>query len=86
VATIQDGWGIQVGAFPSTATSTAAIEMARARGADFLFGAQPAITPVQHGGILYRARLMDLSPTSATAARARLTADGMDWFAVPPGS
>jgi D-alanyl-D-alanine carboxypeptidase len=86
VAATQDGWGIQVGAFPNPATSTAAIEMARARAADFLFGAQPAITPVQHVGILYRARLMGLSATSATAACARLTADGMDCFAVPPGS
>jgi hypothetical protein len=86
VAAIRDGWGIQVGAFPNPATSTAAIETARARAGNFLFGAQPAITRVEHGGILYRARLMGLSPTSATAACGRLTADGMDCFAVPPGS
>ena len=86
VAAIQGGWAIQVGAFPNPATSTAALEMARIRAADFLAGAQPAITPVQHGGILYRARLMGLSSSSATAACARLTANGIDCFAVPPGS
>ena len=87
VAAIQaGGWGIQVGAFPNPAASTAAIEMARAQVADFLFGALPTIIPVQHGGILYRARLMDLSATSATAACARLAAQGVDCFAIPPGS
>jgi D-alanyl-D-alanine carboxypeptidase len=86
VAAIQGGWAIQVGAFPNPATSTAAIEMARARAADLLFSARPAIMPIEHGGILYRARLTGLSANNATAACARLTADGVDCFAVPPGS
>jgi D-alanyl-D-alanine carboxypeptidase len=80
------GWGIQVGAFPNPATSMATIDMARAQVPDFLSGAQPTITPVQHSGILYRARLMGLSATNAAAACVQLAANGMDCFTISPGS
>jgi soluble lytic murein transglycosylase-like protein len=78
-------WGIQVGAFPDPAHSQAVIAAARARAADLLAGAQPAITPVQHAGILYRARLVGLSGATAESACSRLAGAGMDCFAVPPG-
>jgi hypothetical protein len=42
--------------------------------------------PVQRGAMLYRARLMGLSASSASAACTRLAANGVDCFTVPPGS
>jgi hypothetical protein len=80
------GWSVQVGAYPDPATSQAALAMARAHAGSLLDGTQPAITPVQHGGLLYRARFVGLSASNATATCARLTSAGMDCFAVPPGS
>lgn len=68
------------------AISRAAIELARADARDLLVSSQPAIIPVQHRAVLYRARLMGLSAASASAACARLSAAGVDCFAVPPGS
>jgi hypothetical protein len=79
-------WSIQVGAFGDPAISRAAIEQARADARDLLVGSQPAIVPVQRGGVLYRARLSGLSAASASAACARLSAAGVDCFAVAPGS
>jgi hypothetical protein len=79
-------WSIQVGAFGDPAISRAAIEQARADARDLLVGSQPAIVPVQRGAVLYRARLMGLSAASASAACARLSAAGVDCFAVAPGS
>jgi hypothetical protein len=79
------GWAIQVGAFPDPDYSRAVIARARARAADLLAGAQPAIIPVQHAGTLYRARLIGLSGSAAEAACGRLAGAGMDCFAVPPG-
>jgi hypothetical protein len=51
-----------------------------------LAGGQPAITSVQRGGTLYRARLVGLSAPGAAAACERLIGAGMDCFTVPPGS
>lgn len=79
------GWGIQVGAFEDPAISRAAIDRARADASDLLVSSQPAIIPVQRGTMLYRARLIGLSASSASAACARLAADGVDCFTVPPG-
>jgi SLT domain-containing protein len=78
-------WAIQVGAFPDPAHSQAVIAAARARAADLLASAQPAIIPVQRGATLYRARLVGLSGASAEAACGRLSGAGMACFAVPPG-
>jgi hypothetical protein len=80
------GWGIQVGAFEDPAISRAAIERARSNAGELLVSSQPALMPVQRGVVLYRARLMGLSASSASAACARLAADGVDCFTVPPGS
>jgi hypothetical protein len=80
------GWAIQVGAYPDPANSAAAIAAARARAAEFLDGARPAIIPIQRAGTLYRARLLGLSAQAAVAACARLSGQGVDCFAVPPGS
>ncbi len=79
------GWAIQVGAFPDPAHSQAMIAAARARAGDLLASAQPAVIPVQRGGVLYRARLVGLSGATAEAACGRLSGAGMDCFAVPPG-
>ena len=81
------GWGIQVGAFEDPAISRTAIEWARADVSDLLVSSQSAVVPVQQrGAVLYRARLTGLSASSASAACARLVADGVDCFTVPPGS
>ncbi len=80
------GWAIQVGAFPDPAHSQAVIAAARARAADLLTATQPAVIPVQRGGMLYRARLVGLSAANAATACARLVGAGMDCFPVPPGS
>ncbi len=85
-ATRGGNWAIQVGAYPDPAHSEAAISTARARARDLLAGTYPAVTPVQRGNILYRARLVGLSAESASAACARLSGQGMDCFTVPPGS
>jgi soluble lytic murein transglycosylase-like protein len=79
------GWGIQVGAFDNPVISRAAIERAQATASDLLASSQPAIIPVQRGAVLYRARLMGLSASAASAACGRLAADGIDCFTVPPG-
>jgi D-alanyl-D-alanine carboxypeptidase len=79
------GWAIQIGAFPDPALSQSVIARARARAADLLAGTQPAIIPVQHGGTLYRARLVGLSAASAAAACDRLAGAGMACYPVPPG-
>ena len=80
------GWAIQVGAFPDPALSQAEIARARAHAGDLLAGTQPAVIPVQHGGTLYRARLVGLSAASAAAACGRLSGAGMACYPVPPGS
>jgi hypothetical protein len=80
------GWAIQVGAFPDPAHSQAMIAAARARAADLLASAQPAVIPVQRGGTLYRARLIGLSASNAAAACGRLSGAGIACFTVPPGS
>jgi D-alanyl-D-alanine carboxypeptidase len=80
------GWAIQVGAFPDPAHSQAMIAAARARAADLLASAQPAVIPVQRGGTLYRARLVGLSASNAAAACGRLSGAGIACFTVPPGS
>ena len=80
------GWGIQVGAFEDPAISRTAIEWARADVNDLLVSSQSAVVPVQQrSAVLYRARLIGLSASSASAACARLVADGVDCFTVPPG-
>jgi hypothetical protein len=79
-------WGIQVGAYPDRSKSADAIASARARAADLLAGAQPVLTTVQRSGLLYRARLVGLSASNASAACSRLATQGMDCFTVPPGS
>jgi D-alanyl-D-alanine carboxypeptidase len=79
-------WGIQVGAYSDPTISGLAIERARASADDLLLGTRPAITPIQHGTVLYRARLMGLSPDAASAACARLSQSGIDCVTVPPGS
>jgi D-alanyl-D-alanine carboxypeptidase len=88
VATANDSaaWGIQVGAYSNATTSGLAIQRARANADDVLAGAWPTISPVQHGTTIYRARLMGLSPSAASAACARLAQSGLDCVAVPPGS
>jgi len=84
---MRDGdWGIQVGAYPDPANSDGAIRMAKARANELLATAQPTITTVWHGGILYRARLVGLSAGNAAAACARLSGQGLDCVTVPPGS
>jgi D-alanyl-D-alanine carboxypeptidase len=80
------GWGIQIGAFEDPAISWEAIERARADVSDLLVSSWPVIMPVQRGAMLYRARLMGLSASSASAACTRLAANGVDCFTVPPGS
>jgi hypothetical protein len=79
-------WGIQVGAFPDPGTSRAAVAQAQAHAAGLLAGARPAIIPVQHGGTLFRARLVGLSSGAASLACTALSRDGMACFTVPPGS
>ena len=79
------GWAIQVGAFPDPGASRAAVARAQARAAGLLAGAQPAIIPVQHGGTLFRARLVGLSGGAATLACTALARDGLACFTVPPG-
>ena len=79
-------WAIQVAAYPSPETSRTVIEAARRRAAVLLASAQPAITPVQRGGVLFRARLLGLSPEAASAACSTLERQGIDCFTVPPGS
>jgi hypothetical protein len=86
VTTQPGGWAIQVGAYPDAGKSTAAIAAARTRAGDLLARAQPAITTVQRGALLYRARLTGLSSSAAAAACARLTGQGLDCFTVPPAS
>lgn len=86
VQTTGQQWGILVGAYADPGQSVAAIELARGRAGVLLIGAQPAIAPVQRGATLYRARLMGLSPESASAACAILVADGEDCFTVRPGT
>jgi hypothetical protein len=84
---VQEGdWGIQVGAYSDSAKSSAAIDFARAHAGRLLLAAQPTITPVQAGRVLYRARLSGLSATAASAACAELRSEGLDCIAVPPGS
>ena len=77
-------WAIQVGAFPDPARSKAAVAAARSLGGALLDEAEATIMPVQHAGILYRARLVGLSATTAAAACARLSEAGMPCLAVPP--
>jgi hypothetical protein len=79
-------WGIQVGAYPNPASSQQAVASARARLGDLAGAARPAIMTVDHGGLLYRARLVGLSADRARAACGRLVAQGGDCFPVPPGS
>ena len=79
------GWGVQVGAFPDPAASQAVIEQALARSGGLLAGAQSTITPVQRDRTLYRARLVGLSATTATAACGRLVGLGVSCFTLPPG-
>ena len=79
-------WSIQVGAFPSPATSDAALSAARSRAASLLAGAQQSVTPVQRSGTLFRARFVGLSAEQASAACGRLSGAGMPCFTVPPGS
>jgi hypothetical protein len=83
---VQEGdWGIQVGAYSDSAKSSAAIDFARAH-SGLLLAAQPTITPIQAGRVLYRARLSGLSAIAASAACAELRSEGLDCIAVPPGS
>jgi hypothetical protein len=83
---VQEGdWGIQVGAYSDSAKSSAAIDFARAHAGRLLLAAQPTITPVQAGRVLYRARLSGLSATAASEACAELRSEGLDCIAVPPG-
>ena len=84
---VQGGdWSIQVGAYADPTKSSVAIDLARAHTGRLLLTAQPAITPVQAGRMLYRARLGGLSAAGATAACAELSSNGLDCIAVPPGS
>lgn len=84
--TRQDGWGIQVGAFPDPATSRAAIGAALTRAGPQLAGSQPAIIPVHRTAMLYRARLVGISADNALAACTTLQREGLGCFTVPPGS
>jgi hypothetical protein len=77
-------WAIQVGAFPDPARSKAAVAAARSVGGALLDDAEATIMPVQHGSLLYRARLVGLSATTAAAACVRLSEAGMPCLAVPP--
>jgi D-alanyl-D-alanine carboxypeptidase len=80
------GWGIQVGAFPDPSESRAAVAAARSRAAGLLAGAQVVIEPVQHGGTLFRARLIGLSEDTAALACSALSHGGTPCFMVRPGS
>jgi hypothetical protein len=79
------GWGIQIGAFPDPAHTQATLAAARVRGGDVLAHAQPTVTPVQRAGTLYRGRFTGMTAQGAAAACDRLSRQGMDCFAVPPG-
>lgn len=79
-------WGVQVGAFPDPAISRAAVAAARSRAGGLLASAQPAVSPVERNGTLYRARLTGLSANAATAACTALVRDGIPCLTVPPGS
>jgi hypothetical protein len=79
-------WGIQVGAYADPGKSSTAISVARANAGDLLLAAHPMITPVPAGGVLYRARLIGLSASAASAACERLQSKGVECFTVPPGS
>ena len=79
-------WAVQVGAFPDAARAAAAIAAARSEGGTVLEDSGAAITQIWHGGLLFRARLIGLSATAASAACAQLAAQGLACFAVPPGS
>jgi hypothetical protein len=86
-ATLGGGeWGIQVGAYADPAESRGAVSAVRSRVGDLVAGARPVIMAVQHGGVLYRVRLVGLSARNAAAACARLAGQGVDCFTVPPGS
>jgi hypothetical protein len=84
--TREDGWSIQVGAFPDPAASRAALTAALARAGRQLVGSQPAILPVQRAAMLYRARLVGISADNALAACTTLQRHGLACFTVPPGS
>ncbi len=79
-------WSIQVGAFGSPALARAALAAAQARDSELLVGVPSAIMPVQHAGLLYRARFIGLSAETATDGCGRLASAGVACFAVPPGS
>lgn len=79
-------WAVQVGAFANPAESQAALDGARARARDLLGGAATAIMPVRNGALLYRARFLGLSSTLAVVTCGRLSMEGLDCYAVPPGS
>jgi hypothetical protein len=79
-------WGIQVGAFPDPSQSRAAIAAAQSRAVGLLAGARPMVVPVQHGGTLFRARLIGLSENTAALACSALSRGGTPCFMVRPGS
>ncbi|HET6184780.1 MAG TPA: lytic transglycosylase domain-containing protein [Acetobacteraceae bacterium] len=80
-------WAIQVGAFSSQAGAHAAAEQVRAAMPDLLGAgsvAAPPTTPFG-GTVLYRARIVALSESTAASACARLSARGTACMTVPPG-
>ena len=80
------GYGIQVGAYASPSEARDAADAARS-----LAGAASAQTVIgtaarRDGGVLFRARLVGLSPDRAAGACQRLQASGRPCFVVPPDS
>jgi len=87
VATLQGPWGIQVGAFSRSNAAFDAATAASTRVNGVLATARVHVMEVQgDSGVLYRARLIDLSEDGAREACRQLTQHNVACLVVAPGS
>ncbi len=87
VVTSAGQWGVQVGAFTTTAQAKARLHRINDIPIDYLGGNTGQIIHGAHNGApLYRVRFLGLTPMSARAVCAELNAFGHSCFAVPPQS
>jgi D-alanyl-D-alanine carboxypeptidase len=80
--------GIQIGAFSNPAQARMAAGDARMRSGGLLDGTEIAVSAVTQasGAVLYRARLVGLSPDTAGAACGRLAGQGFACMVLPSGT
>ena len=80
------GWGIQVGAFKNPSLARAVAEGARAQAPEQLRSAALALPPTPPFGstVLYRARLVNLSASTASSACTHLNQRQLPCIVVPP--